>query len=722
MEAAIVAGFVATIAMVLTAAGWTLAGKLLPAGNAPAHLRLSCGFFLAVQLFLALIWVGSAVTESARLGVALSSALMLLLAGPALRGLRKVQTGRVVRSLLVLAALSAGYMVIVAGWWLWPVPGDALTVFDHLGTQHSGRYGNIAIFIDENDRVPRLKQNLGQAILAAATLTFGAKAPLAVLYAWLVACLTAFSVLVHGLMEAQGLRSRAALTASVVTLLANSALSLVLVIVLNTQTPLVRIGYPDGVLSAASILIFLLWLQSLSRDEHPTALRIAALPVLFGIGWTMSSPQNLVAAGIVLATLVMAPIAAMRRHTAIAALVLLIVSVAAVSPMGGFFVSLERQERGILGLMAPQAEDGPPGVGVWVREVATLVNVPDQLGTTHHAKSLTTDRFLDRFRSYAELWAAAAPFGTEQAARVTVFFAENKIWEALRLHFMPLAGFAGLALLIRRGRIDPPLGHIAVRVGLTAFLPGFAAAVGLTFNGYKVELERFLMPGSVIGFACLGLTLAALADTKERGWRRFAWTAVMLACLGPVAEFAMIAHRNILSARESYSPIGERIELLLGTTGTLVERPSVADVGGQRVRFDASHQSGDHHASRAFDGSTTPDSFWEVGPLPVELIISPRPPGTLVGYGFHAGEMTRLMPSRWEVSGSVDGVDWQILDSHTGTLPWSEAQTQIFCFNNTTRFRHYKYRFATGPGIALRLYELSMFWDNSEPCRPTERQ
>jgi hypothetical protein len=161
----------------------------------------------------------------------------------------------------------------------------------HFGSIHSGRYANYAIFIAEHDRVPLIAQNLGQSMLAGFHLLLGIDAPLAALMVWIPFALTALSSLLFGYFRGQGLSPGQSRTGAYFVLCCNIAISLVSVLVLDNGSPLGFAGYTDVIAGAATFLLFAKWFERVihSRDRvTPWA------PLLLGVFWCWTAPQNLV--------------------------------------------------------------------------------------------------------------------------------------------------------------------------------------------------------------------------------------------------------------------------------------------------------------------------------------------------------------------------------------------------------------------------------------------
>ncbi len=73
-----------------------------------------------------------------------------------------------------------------------------------------------------------------------------------------------------------------------------------------------------------------------------------------------------------------------------------------------------------------------------------------------------------------------------------------------------------------------------------------------------------------------------------------------------------------------------------------------------------------HGPDRAFDGSNSPDDFWETrGSFPFWLQIKYRSSRTVSRYSLAGGEKISRMPTAWQLQGSSNGGDWVVLDTRS---------------------------------------------------------
>ncbi len=152
--------------------------------------------------------------------------------------------------------------------------------------------------------------------------------------------------------------------------------------------------------------------------------------------------------------------------------------------------------------------------------------------------------------------------------------------------------------------------------------------------------------------------------------------------------------------------------------GTLVidmsalQKPSVLHTQPTRNNWtlSASRVSGRHHIEKAFDRSTNPDDFWEVGgPFPVWITIAFPSPRDIRGYSYSVGENGSRLPSAWRVEGSLDGSNWTTVDVQEQQTGWRPYETRKFDFANPGTFSILRITFLAGVNpVFLRIYEISL--------------
>ena len=131
---------------------------------------------------------------------------------------------------------------------------------------------------------------------------------------------------------------------------------------------------------------------------------------------------------------------------------------------------------------------------------------------------------------------------------------------------------------------------------------------------------------------------------------------------------------------------------------------------GLRLSYFAAVTDPTHRPDRVFDGSTAPDSFWEVGePFPIELIIDLPEPRAFSSYALACGETGSRMPLEWQLDGSRSGATWIPLDRPKATEPWKDNEARRFQISFREPLRRLRFRFLSSfGGRIIRIYEIEL--------------
>ncbi len=507
-------------------AGLALAGRLVLRrlgcqwDGAPSGLSSAAGFFVGDAAFLvALLPAGLGHARAVYV-----TAFGLLGAASLLEVRHLVRTGfaRPVAQVLalgsVLATVCLGTTLALT---LWPLSNDPAAVPDgswlfswnHFGSYHSGRYVNVAFWIVRENRIPRLQQNLGQSLLVAAHLMPGVQAPFVSLTAWLAANVAWVALLVVGMLR-ERLRAPAwLLPGTLIVLAGNTALSLDHALVFDNGSPILLMGYADVVAGVGSFLVFVAWLLSeRERRDRPSASWVA-LPAILAAAWSVSAPQNVL--GAVLAfgagAVESARTRALRSLLGVAALAL---GAAVASRCGGALMPTRLIENTHLPFIMHASGNG--------KGLEWRVGMPGFRGFRKPNEIVGTGDLYDPPdpRPHDAWWLAA---------RVRV---------ALEMFAFPLLGMVGSLAWHRRWGILTAVCLVPVWFLLFAF----------TWNGYKWEVTRFLIPGAMLGMFGLVLTADVLTAGLGRSGRAVAIALLCAATLvGPTREIVNSVRANMVT-------------------------------------------------------------------------------------------------------------------------------------------------------------------------------
>jgi hypothetical protein len=503
-------------------------------------------FFVGLSLHLTLFrllasWIGVAPA------CWMSLAIALLLGALGWRGRPSAKT--IVRTAGLPLVLGAIFTLTTLSWW--QPTTDAVGPFQHLGSIHSGRYADIALYIADAGRVPRLSQPYGQSLLTATNLVLGAAHPVAALSSWVATCLAFLTLVLHGFFR-HVLDEWGASCATFLVLFGSLPLSTRHLLVLDNGSPVAMMGYADAVSGVATLVLVVVWWSGWRVAQLPS--RALVLPAVVAFAWTMSAAHDIV----VLAPAVALDlaIAVARRTRSAGRIVTLSIVLAAGTVVGalhgGLFLPAQLEETIIA-----------PGTSSLATGSEPLVSFDPRL-------------LFGEYRHDRHEWMmrAAGPETRSSADELTM-----GLIFALRLVFFPLLGIVMLAVVLVLRRREP-----AVSAGFppiawwnaqaaVALAIGFGIAFFLAMRGLKWPLARFMVPGAVMGLASLALAVGTLLPARVPATvRMLAWVLVLVPItMGPLRGLA--SHVDMLFWGErspTMVPLERRLRLIFTTPRELV--------------------------------------------------------------------------------------------------------------------------------------------------------
>jgi len=115
-----------------------------------------------------------------------------------------------------------------------------------------------------------------------------------------------------------------------------------------------------------------------------------------------------------------------------------------------------------------------------------------------------------------------------------------------------------------------------------------------------------------------------------------------------------------------------------------------------------------HPATKAFDGSTELNDFWEADKFPISVDVRYPFRREVVGYSLSAGETGMRMPASWQLFGLDREGQPDLLDARTAE-PWRAGETRRFALSRPVSFPGYRLVFLKGfDPAALRIYEITL--------------
>lgn len=121
---------------------------------------------------------------------------------------------------------------------------------------HSFRAGNIAVYIAENNFIPRITQNFGQSLLSTIPSFFGFPSPQLSLVVWLTICIFFLSLIIFVLIDHFVHNKLFSLGGTIIAMIANSALSWSYVEVVDTGSTNFLITNSDTIIGFILLLVF----------------------------------------------------------------------------------------------------------------------------------------------------------------------------------------------------------------------------------------------------------------------------------------------------------------------------------------------------------------------------------------------------------------------------------------------------------------------------------
>ena len=117
-----------------------------------------------------------------------------------------------------------------------------------------------------------------------------------------------------------------------------------------------------------------------------------------------------------------------------------------------------------------------------------------------------------------------------------------------------------------------------------------------------------------------------------------------------------------------------------------------------------------HGVGKAFDKSTSADSFWEAKFVkPISIDFDYNVPTKLREYIFYSGDAPSRMPIRWKVLASNDASNWVLLDQIKAETPWKDNEKRQFEVKNSGIYEYYRFVFEESSDPEMfRIYEISL--------------
>jgi hypothetical protein len=521
------------IAFIFTAAGYLLFRTTFPESREPFSFQIAAGYFLGSAAFLTVWRCLAFEIKKADLSLGITVIVFLIFSFFGLiRGdLASGVVSALRRHWKLLSFTLCSLPLLVLLYWVSGAP-DPVRHWYHLGSCHGPRYANIAVQVFQENRIPIYGQDYEQSLLASIPSFFRVGHPLLGLYAWLCLSIAAMMSLTYGFFRTFRLSQRGSLGAALLLMGGNTALSLILVQVVDNGFPLLLSGKVDLVRSAGSFFVFLAWLKVVYSRENHSVLRGQLLLLVLTMSWALCGIQNIFLAAVLIG------FALCLRHRPLRGELLLGVLTLTLS------AALVSQQGGMLTARANRDTKEVPGV-------INFVQFPAQ-------RELLVDLTVP-FSALGEFWEAHLPkpkpftlsqlrsFSLEQLEGV-LFSIEISLWTGVKTMFFPLLGMILMAFAVTRENRSPWLRELWIAT-LVVFLAGLPVNILFDVNWYRWGLTRFMIPGYTLGTVCLVLATREFFAKATLKTRQFAWGALAFLLLaGPLVGFLTTARTNLQNA------------------------------------------------------------------------------------------------------------------------------------------------------------------------------
>ncbi len=506
----------------------------------PAILKTAFAYFFGLASFISLWRLLTFIGLNARIGLYLALAGLLALAVLALKNKLWILKGLTLKNIFWLALILAGFWLIVCGLWLQVIPSVSLP-FENFGSAHSVRYSNIAQYVFEQNDIPALNQNFGQALLASAPKFLGFQLNFLALNLWLTLSLFFLSLLIYGLLIYFGVSHKKSLIGAFIFLFGNTALSLTHVLSLDSNSPFGMSSYTDAACAVATFVIFLFVFYEFVKENHVPSRKLLLISFILGVYWNYAAPQSLFAAFIPAGIFALKDF--WKRKTFKTQTIIFSLSLAA----GAIFGSLQG------GMLLPS----------FMRE---KIDLPGLAEVYRPGEYTGIKPELPYAVGWAYDWKYGTPYDAAQKAQYIqllrggkglsgglvyqiLWQLESNFWAALRVMFFPLSGLLAFYFLLKKNLPSMRDKFAEFRnwwiEAIWIFLGCFILTFGIIISGRKWEMSRFMMVPYALGLILFILAVMYYAESRQA--RKKAYLIILgisfIMTIGPISNGFAMARR-----------------------------------------------------------------------------------------------------------------------------------------------------------------------------------
>jgi hypothetical protein len=532
----------------------------------PFSLRIGASYFIGIAFYISLIRTLSTALNRADWAVWIT----LLFSISIFIGFKK-------RLFLFLRELLSKKSVIyvILGWilyapllfiYLYP-RSYKLDDFSHTWTLPYVRYSWFSNLISECKFIPVIGQNYGQSILSFMGGEISGKSPYLFLLLWFFSSIIFLGAFFYGFLNLYEKRPWLILSAALLMLFGNTALSITHVIVIDTINPFALCGYTDVLFGVFSVLMLLLFYAEFQKREN-NFLPLFIVVALIIVTNFFTAPQNIIYLSMSVPVLFFNSLRAKKNMSEpIFWTFALVVAALVAIPQGGMLTPKFMQSRLypvlLTTFVGPESNSG-------IRFfLGTPFHINGVLGMGAPGGGVGEGQlaFLKEVFIYMKDWKA----NLMPIAWIT----EQIFFTSLRVLFFPIIGILALFFMYKRGdNADLAKRTIAIPtykslwiLGAYTFIFGFFISFTFKIEGYKWELIRLLIPG--VTFGMLGFSMYLL-NILKRGKRYSRYLFIFILCFvicGPMwallSSFAMNMNdfsSNELSRFQAFLGEGPKID------------------------------------------------------------------------------------------------------------------------------------------------------------------
>ena len=413
--------------------------------------------------------------------------------------------------------------ILLLFYWLPPTttPYDVNAL---IGSLHTGRYVNLANYINKCGYIPVIGQNSGLSIALAFIQSISPVSPYAIIFILQTSSVMALSIFAYGIFMGISQSAPKSAIGALTFMLGSSFLSLAYVVVIDSGSPFLLNGSTDAILGIFLIIAIVVLIFFYQKNKQT----IATLPLLgLFIGMSFfSAPQHIVFICILFLLLVAQfifderlPKVVIQKLAKIIFLTLIISAI--LVPMGGMLTpKLVRESINLVGMMSVDAGGG----GIKFNPNFTIF--------------IPSKNFVI---AYEPLLSAEPLFGWQSSLEIS-----------MRTIVLPIFGM-WLLIFAYKKRALRTLKASTMRFCIITILAALLTSLIFTYlidiNGYKWELARFSIP--IFAFGMLAFSLGLIALLSFRKYIIACTFLIVLALFGPVSFMLSSSISNYIN----FSPV-----------------------------------------------------------------------------------------------------------------------------------------------------------------------